>query len=68
MSVLKEKGVSWFCLKFGDYICDCRRKRIWGENGYIRIYYKLIYSEVVLINVFVIVSVCSSLLCGICLF
>lgn len=38
MSVLKEKGVCWFCLNIGYCICDCRRKKICGENGCIRIY------------------------------
>lgn len=67
MSVLKEKGASWSCLKFGDHIRDCRRKRIWGENGYTRTHHKPIHSEAALINVSATASACSSSLRGTCL-
>ena len=67
MSVLKEKGACWSCLKIGHRIRDCRRKRICGENGCTRTHHKTIHSEAVLINVSATASACSSSLRGTCL-
>ena len=67
MSVLKEKGACWSCLKIGHRIRDCRRKKICGENGCTRTHQKTIHSEAAPINVSATASACSSSLRGTCL-
>ena len=67
MSVLKEKGACWSCLKIGHRIRDCRKKIICGENGCTRTHHKTIYSEAAPINVSATASACSSSLRGTCL-
>ena len=67
MTMLKEKGVCWSCLKIGHRIRDCRRKKICGENGCARTHHKTIHREATPINVSATASACSSPLCGTCL-
>ena len=67
MTMLKEKGACWSCLKIGHRIRDCRRKKICGENGCTRTHHKTIHSEATPINVSATASACSSPLRGTCL-
>ena len=67
MTMLKEKGACWSCLKIGHRIRDCRRKKICGENGCTRTHQKTIHSEATPINVSATASACSSPLRGTCL-
>ena len=60
MSVLKEKGACWSCLKIGHRIRDCRRKKIYDKNGCTRTHHKTIHSKAAPINVSTTASACSS--------